>query len=122
MWFDLAMTLRRLAALGGTILLLAATGSARGDDDSGDSGGSSGGTTTLTVFAASSLTATFTEIGQAFEKAHDGVKVEFSFGGSSDLVAQLQEGAPADVFASADQANMDKVTAQDLQAAEPQPF
>ena len=36
--------------------------------------------------------------------------VEFSFGGSSDLVSQLQEGAPADVFASADEANMEKLT------------
>jgi molybdate transport system substrate-binding protein len=76
----------------------------------------------LTVFAASSLTKTFTEIGQSFEKAHRGVKVEFSFGGSSDLVSQIQEGAPADVFASADQANMDKLTAQDLQADDPKPF
>ena len=50
------------------------------------------------------------------------MKVEFSFGGSSDLVAQIQEGAPADVFASADTANMDKLTADDLQADDPQDF
>ena len=50
------------------------------------------------------------------------MKVEFSFGGSSDLVAQIQEGAPADVFASADTANMDKLTAEDLQAGDPQNF
>ncbi len=50
------------------------------------------------------------------------MKVEFSFGGSSDLVAQIQEGAPADVFASADTANMDKLTADDLQAGDPQNF
>jgi molybdate transport system substrate-binding protein len=113
------MTPRRLAALGGTILLLAPA-SACGDDGSSDP--RDGGDTTLTVFAAASLTRTFTEIGQAFEEAHDGVRVEFSFGGSSDLVAQIQEGAPADVFASADEANMGKLTAEGLQADDPQPF
>jgi molybdate transport system substrate-binding protein len=113
------MTPRRIAALGGTILLLALA-SACGDDGPSDPPG--GGDTTLTVFAAASLTMTFTEIGQAFEDSHDGVQVEFSFGGSSDLVAQIQEGAPADVFASADQANMDKLTAEGLQAQDPQPF
>ncbi len=78
--------------------------------------------TTLTVYAAASLTKTFQQIGAEFEKQHDGVTVEFSFGGSSDLVSQLQEGAPADVFASADEANMDKLTADDLQADDPQDF
>ena len=74
------------------------------------------------VFAASSLTATFTEIGKEFEAAHDGVTVDFNFAGSSDLVAQIQQGAPADVFASADQANMDKLTGDDLQGSDPQTF
>jgi molybdate transport system substrate-binding protein len=64
---------------------------------------------TLTVFAAASLTGTFTEIGHAFEADHDGVTVRFSFGGSSDLAQQIQAGAPADVFASADTRNMDKL-------------
>jgi molybdate transport system substrate-binding protein len=117
MWFDLPMTARRLAVLASTILLLAATATACGGDPDGG-----GGDTTLTVFAAASLTQTFAEIGEAFEEEHDGVQVEFSFGGSSDLVAQIQEGAPADVFASADEANMDKLTAEDLQADDPQPF
>jgi molybdate transport system substrate-binding protein len=112
------MPTRRVAALGGTILLLAALATACGDD----SGDPDGGGATLTVYAAASLTATFTEIGQAFEEEHQGVQVEFGFGGSSDLVAQIQEGAPADVFASADEANMDKLTADDLQADDPQPF
>jgi molybdate transport system substrate-binding protein len=114
-----SMILRRLAVLGSTVLLMLASAAACGDDDSD---GGSDGDTTLTVFAAASLTKTFTEIGEEFEKEHDGVKVEFSFGGSSDLVAQIQEGAPADVFASADTANMDKLTADDLQADEPQNF
>ena len=80
------------------------------------------GGTTLTVYAAASLTATFEEIGEEFEAAHDGVEVEFNFAGSSDLVAQIQEGAPADVFASADEANMEKLTAEDLQGTDPQTF
>ena len=65
--------------------------------------------TTLTVFAAASLKNTFTELGKRFEAVHPGVTVRFSFGGSSDLVAQIQAGAPADVFASADTATMDKL-------------
>ena len=77
---------------------------------------------TLTVYAASSLTASFEKIADTFESSHDGVEVEFNFAGSSDLVAQIQEGAPADVFASADEANMDKLTADNLQGADPRPF
>lgn len=57
--------------------------------------------TTLTVFAAASLTDAFTAIGAAFEQQHADVEVVFQFAGSSDLAAQLVEGAPADVFASA---------------------
>jgi molybdate transport system substrate-binding protein len=74
---------------------------------------------TLTVFAAASLTATFTDLGEAFEAANPGVKVGFAFAGSSDLVAQLQQGARADVFASADQANMKKATDASLIAGTP---
>jgi molybdate transport system substrate-binding protein len=92
-----------------------------GSDGSDDSGGSSADTK-ITVFAASSLTATFQEIGKKFEAAHDGVSVDFNFAGSSDLVAQIQQGAPADVFASADQANMDKLTGDNLQGSDPQNF
>ena len=74
------------------------------------------------MYAAASLTATFEQIGEEFEQAHEGVQVEFNFAGSSDLVAQIQEGAPADVFASADEANMDKLTADGLEGAEPVAF
>ena len=68
----------------------------------------------ITVFAAASLTTTFTALGAAFEEEHPGTHVASSFAGSSDLVTQLTEGAPADVFASADEKNMAKVTAADL--------
>ena len=73
----------------------------------------------LMVFAAASLKKTFTEIGAEFEKSHPGATVSFDFAGSSDLVSQLQQGAPADVFASADTANMTKATGDSLTAAAP---
>jgi molybdate transport system substrate-binding protein len=62
---------------------------------------------TLTVFAAASLTDAFGDIASGFEAAHPGVKVVFNFGNSSTLAAQLAEGAPADVFASANGQQMD---------------
>lgn len=64
---------------------------------------------TLTVMAAASLTAAFQEIGQVFESQHAGVKVEFNFSGSQQLAQQIVQGAPADVFASANQAQMEAV-------------
>lgn len=64
----------------------------------------------ITVFAASSLTEAFKESGSAFEKAHPGAKVAFSFASSSSLATQINEGAPADVFASADIAQMKVVS------------
>jgi molybdate transport system substrate-binding protein len=110
----------RLALVATSALLM--TGLAACGNDSGDDSGDAGDGTTLTVYAASSLTKAFEKIGTDFEAQHDGVEVEFSFGGSSDLVAQIQEGAPADVFASADTATMDKLTTEDLQAADPENF
>lgn len=59
----------------------------------------------ITVFAASSLTAAFDDIGDAFEQS-TGADVTFTYGGSSDLRTQLEQGAPADVFASADTTQM----------------
>ena len=88
----------------------------------GTSSGSTGGHRTLTVFAAASLTSPFQEIADAFEADHPGTDVKLSFGGSSDLVTQIQNGAPADVFASADTANMAELTASHLADGDPQPF
>jgi molybdate transport system substrate-binding protein len=73
-------------------------------------GGSTGSASTVTVFAASSLTAPFTEIEAAFEAEHPDIDVVFSFAASSALATQITEGAPADVFASADTLTMDRVT------------
>lgn len=67
---------------------------------------------TVTVFAAASLTDAFKTIGKDFEAANVGTKVELNFAGSSTLARQITEGAPADVFASADEENMQKVGAQ----------
>jgi molybdate transport system substrate-binding protein len=64
----------------------------------------------LQVFAAASLTDAFTELGAAFEAAHPDVKVTFNFAASSALAQQINAGGRADVFASADEANMAKVT------------
>src|SRR5262245_32317928 len=76
----------------------------------------------ITVFAAASLTESFTEIGEAFTAANPDATATFSFDASSALVQQITEGAPADVFASADTANMDKLTDTDLNGTEPVVF
>lgn len=65
-----------------------------------------GGRQSLTVFAAASLTDAFTAIGSAFEQQNSGVVVKFAFAGSQALRTQIQDGAPADVFASASPAEM----------------
>jgi molybdate transport system substrate-binding protein len=76
----------------------------------------------ITVFAAASLKSTFTELGAQFEKDNPGTKVKLNFAGSSDLVAQLSQGAPGDVFASADTNNMTKATDAGLVAGDPVNF
>ncbi len=85
----------------------------------GTTQGASGG---LTVFAAASLKRTFTQLGTEFEAAHPGVTVNFNFGGSSDLVAQLTQGAPGDVLASADEKNMTKAVDGGIVTGTPTPF
>ena len=82
----------------------------------------SGLTGTITVFAASSLSGAFTTIGADFEKSHPGTMVKFSFAGSSSLAAQIQQGAIGDVFASADQPNMQRLVDAGLTAESPQVF
>lgn len=66
---------------------------------------------TLTVLAASSLTETFTDLADDFEKDHPGVQVRLAFDSSATLATQVVEGAPADVLATADQQTMDAVVA-----------
>ena len=77
---------------------------------------------TLTVFAASSLTDAFTEVAAAFETATPGTRVLLSFAGSSTLSSQLLQGAPADVFASADEVQMTRVSEAGLTSSPSQVF
>lgn len=68
----------------------------------------------LTVSAAASLSNAFSDIARAFEQGHPGNKVVLNFGGSDVLLRQIEHGAPADVFASADEATMDGAAAKRL--------
>ena len=72
----------------------------------------------LQVFAAASLTDAFTEIGQQFEAAHPGATVAANFAGSQNLRTQLEQGAAADVFASANKKEMDAAVASGLVASD----
>ncbi|GAB3136430.1 molybdate ABC transporter substrate-binding protein [Micromonospora sonneratiae] len=107
------MRARRFRAALATVTALAVVGltGCGGDDSASPQPDGSGGVTgNVTVFAAASLTESFTRIGKDFEAANPGVKVTFSFAGSSALATQINQGAPADVFASAAPANMKTVT------------
>jgi molybdate transport system substrate-binding protein len=73
----------------------------------------------ITVSAASSLTAAFARIGEQFEEKYDGSDVTFNFDASSALVLQIQGGAPVDVFASADEANINTRVDGDQAPTEP---
>lgn len=98
---------------GGTIGEATATGAATG-------GSAAGGEETLTVFAAASLTETFQQLADRYEQNNPGVAVSLVFDGSSGLARQINDGAPADVFASADVKNMDSaVEAGNAQEAVP---
>jgi molybdate transport system substrate-binding protein len=77
---------------------------------------------TASIFAAASLTESFTALGSAFESAHSGSKVQFNFAGSPTLVTQIEQGASADVFASADTTNMDKLNTDGFTAGSSQVF
>ncbi len=79
-------------------------------------------TGTVVVFAAASLKDAFDKIGTQFEKAHPGVHVKFNYNGSSTLATQIGQAAPADVFASANTENMDKVTSDNLAKGTPEIF
>lgn len=105
----------RLAAVLAALLVVSACGSS----DSSDGGG---GQRTLNVFAAASLTEAFGAIKKRFEAEHPGVEVKLNLGGSSTLAQQIVEGAPADVFASANPEQMSKLTSEGMVSGDPVPF
>ncbi|HEY9289363.1 MAG TPA: molybdate ABC transporter substrate-binding protein [Candidatus Dormibacteraeota bacterium] len=102
--------------LAGLLLVSCGTTASTGDSPSPGYSGS------ITVLAAASLTGAFTKIGADFQSQHPGTSVKFSFAGSSTLATQIQQGAPADVFASADQQNMKKIVDGALNQGTPQTF
>jgi len=104
------------------VLLLAAM--ACGDDDATSSSGTGGADLdgTVLVLAAASLTDAFAAVEAAFEAAHPGVDVQLNFAGSSALREQILEGAPADVFASANESNMSQVLEAGDLRGEPEIF
>jgi molybdate transport system substrate-binding protein len=79
-------------------------------------------TETLTVFAASSLAEVFEDLGAAFERRHRDIDVRLLFGSSSDLATQLEQGARAGVFASADEVSMERAVDAGLLEDDPQVF
>lgn len=70
--------------------------------------GSAGAEIELLVSAASSLTDSFKEVGREYEAKNPGVKIRFNFAATGSLLQQIEQGAPVDIFASADQQSMDK--------------
>jgi molybdate transport system substrate-binding protein len=107
---------KRIAALGiavSTVLAATVTGCGSSADNKNKK---------LVVFAAASLKKTFTDIGEQFKTGNPGSSIDFNYAGSSDLATQLTQGAKADVFASADTKNMDKVAQAGLLAGDPVNF
>ena len=88
-------------------LATALAGCGQSGNTSAGAGGRPGGT--IRVFAAASLTGSFGTLAKDFEHQHPGTRVQLSFGASSDLATQIDNGAPADVFASASPVNMQQV-------------
>ncbi|MGC4808807.1 molybdate ABC transporter substrate-binding protein [Micromonospora sp. DT233] len=109
----------RAALAGALALAVALPGCAAGPEPAAPGGAVRG---PLTVLAAASLTEAFTRLGREFEATHPGVTVTLSFAGSSALAAQINQGAPADVFAAASPATMRPVTAAGDADGEPVVF
>ena len=101
--------MNRAAAWLATGVVLAAVGGCGGDSDGAGGGSEDGEERTLDVLAAASLTESFEELAEAFEADHPGVEVRLVLESSSTLATQVNEGAPADVLATADERSMQLV-------------
>jgi molybdate transport system substrate-binding protein len=108
-------------AMMSVIALAGLTGCGQGSNGSGQVDSEKGGGT-LTILAASSLIDAFGELGETFEQQNEGVTVKQSFESSSTLLTQIQQGAPADVFASAAQEEMGTAVEDGLVAGQPEVF
>lgn len=115
-------TIARVGLLAGLLAALLGACGHKERSDRSVAANADGGSTEIVVLAAASLTEVFTEIGGAFSDAHPELRATFGFGASSELVTQITQGAPADVFASADGANMTKLTTAGLVAGAPVVF
>ena len=111
-----------LLGLGLVIILTGCGGSGSGGGNGGAGGGGEEQGGTLTILAASSLTDAFGKLGKTFEQQDPGTTVKTSFGASSDLLAQIQQGAPVDVFASAAEEEMNTAVKDNLVAGKPVVF
>jgi molybdate transport system substrate-binding protein len=116
--------MRRLGVLGFLLstMLLAALGACSSKSPSSSPSQPTQASGSIVVFAAASLKPAFTQISQQFKTDNPGSGVDFDFGGSSELATQLTQGAIADVFASADTAQMDTVAKAGLLAGGPTKF
>jgi molybdate transport system substrate-binding protein len=116
--------MRRIAVLAGlaSTMLVAALVACSAKTPSSPAQSSSPAGGSIVVFAAASLKPAFTQISQQFKADNPGSGVEFDFAGSSELATQLTQGATADVFASADTAQMDVVVKAGLLAGNPTNF
>jgi len=104
----------------GLVAIGAACGEGERDPAAGSASGGIAGK--VTVFAASSLTDSFRSIGDAFTKAHPGITIEFNFASSSALATQIEQGAPADIFASADSLQIQRLVEKSLIEGAPVTF
>jgi molybdate transport system substrate-binding protein len=104
------------------IALAGLTACGQGSSNSGSGGGGEKQGGTLTILSASSLADAFGELEKTFEKQNKGVAVKQSFESSSTLLTQIQQGAPADVFASAAKEEMNTAVKDDLVAGKREVF